>query len=853
MNVDRQTDASYALEPYAWQIFVPPVFLSLICVLIGHETNFLVFHTLAELIAVFIGLTAMTVAVTSSQFTKNQFVVFISLASGWYACIDIAHILAYKGMNLLPHGGGNLSTQFWVSARLFQAIAFLFAIYFFRHNMRVWIINLCLCLITLVIFIAILSGHFPSTYIDNYGITRFKIYCEWGVILILIVALILFWREKVMMTKQLLFYMTICMITMILSELTLSYYTDLFGIQNEVGHILKIFSFWFIYVALVLQTLRRPFTMLARAATTYDNIPDPTFIIQSESTISQANSSAGAFAHAKPEELVGLSSHILFHNKSVQQEQCPVCSQLSISKNKFIVEIETKKGDWLECSLSPINSDFFPNSWVQVVRNITVRKMLEKERQKLTADLGGRIKELGCLYTISNLIAFQNTIEELFIGTVNALPNAFQFPKYVVAKIESDWGTFSSAPDEEKPPYQLEKEFLLKNKSIVKIKVFYRVQPPASDVIFIPEESALLDAVATLLQNALARFYSEQRATKAENQFKESEKHFQSFIEQSHVGVYICDNNRFLYVNPRFCEIVGRKEENLLSIGMADLIEDEATKKWALNQWNQLGKDKSSITYNLPLKRKSDGVSLILRVDATIISWQGKSQFFAITDDITQMQHARDRIEQYVTELERALKGTIVAVSNMLEFRDPYTAGHGRRVGLIAKAIGEELGWSSERCSSLELMGLVHDIGKISIPSEILTKPSRLTTIEMELLKRHPQAGYDILKDVSFKAPIAEVILQHHERLDGSGYPRGLKGEEILPEARIISVADVLESMSSYRPYRLALGIEAATAEIKRGRGIQYDAQVVDAALRLIKEPLVRSYLTVEKESARPP
>lgn len=133
-------------------------------------------------------------------------------------------------------------------------------------------------------------------------------------------------------------------------------------------------------------------------------------------------------------------------------------------------------------------------------------------------------------------------------------------------------------------------------------------------------------------------------------------------------------------------------------------------------------------------------------------------------------------------------------------------------------------------------MGLVHDIGKISIPAEILSKPTRLTAIEMELIKIHPQAGYDILKDVPLKEPIAEVILQHHERLDGSGYPRGLKGTEILPETLVVSVADVLEAMTSHRPYRPALGIEAAVAEIKRGRGVLYDEKVADAALKLIAE-----------------
>ncbi len=507
MHVDRGVYATnVSMRSPAWRVYGPPIFLSLVCVLVEYNTNLLLYHTLTEFISVFIGLTAMTVAATTTHFTKNQFVVFIALASGWCACIDIAHILAYK-KNLLPHGGGNLSTQLWVSARFFQALSFLVAIYFFRHTLRIWIVNLGFFLITVAIFTAIFSGHFPTTYIDNYGVTWFKLYCEWGVILILIIGLILFWYERSMISKELLFYVSLSMITMILSDLALSDYKNLFGLENIAGQILKIFSIWFIYVALVEQTLRRPFVMLTRAATTYDNSPDPTFIVQSEGTISQANRAAGIFTHLKPEELVGLSSHTLFHNKSIAQKECPVCAQLPLLKDKFIMEIESGKGRWVECSVSPIDSDSFPNSWIQIVRNITLRKTLEKERKKLTDDLSERVKELRCLYQISNLIALGGiSIEELLTKTVNMLPDAFQFPEYMVAKIESMWGEFSSDPKAKGLPYQLEKEFRIGNESIVKISVYYRVHPPKSKAVFLPEESALLDSVASLLQDALPRF-----------------------------------------------------------------------------------------------------------------------------------------------------------------------------------------------------------------------------------------------------------------------------------------------------------------------------------------------------------
>jgi putative nucleotidyltransferase with HDIG domain len=168
--------------------------------------------------------------------------------------------------------------------------------------------------------------------------------------------------------------------------------------------------------------------------------------------------------------------------------------------------------------------------------------------------------------------------------------------------------------------------------------------------------------------------------------------------------------------------------------------------------------------------------------------------------------------------------------------RDPYTAGHQRRVAEIAVAIGAELGFDAHRQEGLRVVGYLHDIGKITIPSEILSKPGKLSAIEFQLIQGHAQAGYDVLKGVAFPWPVAQVALQHHERMDGSGYPQGLKGDAILLEARIMAVADVVEAMSSHRPYRPGLGIDKTLAEIERGRGTAYEPLVVDACLKLFRE-----------------
>jgi PAS domain S-box-containing protein len=196
----------------------------------------------------------------------------------------------------------------------------------------------------------------------------------------------------------------------------------------------------------------------------------------------------------------------------------------------------------------------------------------------------------------------------------------------------------------------------------------------------------------------------------------------------------------------------------------------------------------------------------------------------------------RTEHEQHATILRQSLEQSIQTIAGTVEARDPYTAGHQRRVADLATAIAQEMVLPEEQVNGLNLAAMIHDLGKIHIPAEILSKPGKLTDIEYMLIKTHPQSGYDILKDVRFPWPIADIILQHHEKLDGSGYPKGLKGEQILLEARILTVADVVEAMSSHRPYRPTLGVVAALSEIDRGREVVYDPAVVAACMKVFTE-----------------
>ena len=239
-----------------------------------------------------------------------------------------------------------------------------------------------------------------------------------------------------------------------------------------------------------------------------------------------------------------------------------------------------------------------------------------------------------------------------------------------------------------------------------------------------------------------------------------------------------------------------------------------------------------------------DGRTIWVEGEATpMVEPDGSILWYGYIRDITEQKKSIEQLELANAQLaagqaklEAMFDGSIDLLVRVTEARDPYTAGHQRNVSLLASAIAEEMGMPATSLEGLVLAGRVHDLGKISVPADILSKPTRLNKPEFELVRMHSETGYGILKDIEFPWSIAEMVYQHHERLDGSGYPRGLKGDEIILEARILAVADTVEAMTSHRPYRPSLGIDSALEEIESNRGVLYDPAVVDACLRLFRE-----------------
>ena len=231
-----------------------------------------------------------------------------------------------------------------------------------------------------------------------------------------------------------------------------------------------------------------------------------------------------------------------------------------------------------------------------------------------------------------------------------------------------------------------------------------------------------------------------------------------------------------------------------------------------------------------------DGSTFPVELSMSSVKLRGSWYAVGIVRDITERRQAEAERLQHAERLHRSLEQTIAAVAMTVEKRDPYTAGHQQRTTELAVAIAKEMKLDPRRIDGIRVATSIHDIGKIYIPAEILNRPGRLSSAEFDMIKTHPEVGFDIVHNVEFPWPVAQTILQHHERIDGSGYPRGLKGDEIIQEARILAVADVVEAITSHRPYRAALGIDEALHEIEAYRGTRYDPVVVDACLRLFRE-----------------
>jgi PAS domain S-box-containing protein/putative nucleotidyltransferase with HDIG domain len=345
-------------------------------------------------------------------------------------------------------------------------------------------------------------------------------------------------------------------------------------------------------------------------------------------------------------------------------------------------------------------------------------------------------------------------------------------------------------------------------------------------------EEEFLKAITDVMAGIIER-------KRAEENIRKSEEKFHSIVENATEGIYQATAaGHYLIMNKAFVNMLGysSKEECIETItDIAHQIYVHPEKRMELIKIV----DEHGVARGFETEfYKKDGSRFWVSINMqSVRDDRGQLLYYqGICEDITLKKRMEEERQQGVDRLRKALGGTIRAIALMVETRDPYTAGHQRRVADLARTIATEMGLESDRIEGLRIAGMIHDIGKIAVPAEILSKPTKLTEIEFSLIKNHVQAGYDILKDIEFPWPVARIVHEHHEKIDGSGYPCNLSGQETLIESKILTIADVVEAMASHRPYRPGLGLDVALDEIAKNKGIRYDPDVVDVCLKLFNE-----------------
>ncbi len=341
------------------------------------------------------------------------------------------------------------------------------------------------------------------------------------------------------------------------------------------------------------------------------------------------------------------------------------------------------------------------------------------------------------------------------------------------------------------------------------------------------------------LKGATGIIYNISERKRSEEEMYRMNTFLDSIIENIPNMLFMKDARdlRFVRFNKAGEDLLGYSREDLLGKSDYDFFPKDQADSFTEKDRDVLrGKEVVDIPEE-PLQTRNKGKRTLHTKKVPILGVNGEPEYLlGISEDITERKQAEEKLLETLESLRKAVATTIQVMVSAVEKRDPYTSGHQIRSANIARAIATEMGLSQDMIEAIRMAGSIHDIGKMSIPAEILSKPAKLSDIEFSLVKEHPRTGSEMLKDVKSPWPLAEIVYQHHERMDGSGYPRNLKGDEILIEARILAVADVVEAMASHRPYRAGLGIDAALNEIEKNRGIFYDNTVADACLRLFRE-----------------
>jgi PAS domain S-box-containing protein len=416
-------------------------------------------------------------------------------------------------------------------------------------------------------------------------------------------------------------------------------------------------------------------------------------------------------------------------------------------------------------------------------------------------------------------------------------PSIERFAGYKPEEVMGKSGFTFIHPDEIKRAFDDFDKFLLENGSSLSSNSFKIVHKDGSERFFYGMGKNLLSNpdIAGIVMNI--RDITEQKL--AEEALKKSETKYRNIFENAMEGIYqVTPEGKFITANATFARMAGYDSPEDFMESIHDIKSQLYVHAEDRDKFLEIMQGKNIVEdFEVEFYRKDRSTFWVV-LNARMVKDEHGNFLYneGLVEDITLRKQAEERLKQSLERLRKAVNTTIHVLVAALEIRDPYTAGHQARCADLACAIATEMGLTQEQIDGIRMAGIIHDIGKMSIPVEILSKPTRLTNLEFSLIKEHSRSGFEMLKDVEPSWPLAEIVHQHHERINGTGYPRNLRGNQILIEARILAVADVVEAMASHRPYRASLGIDAALEEVEKNRGILYDDEVAAACLKLFRE-----------------
>jgi PAS domain S-box-containing protein/putative nucleotidyltransferase with HDIG domain len=563
-----------------------------------------------------------------------------------------------------------------------------------------------------------------------------------------------------------------------------------------------------------------------------EHSPAIVMITDTKGNIEYVNSKFSKVTGYTCEEVIGINAIDL--GKSSPEETQQMWDALNIGQEWHGEFTNVKKNGefyWEEAAIAPIKGQRDSIShFVKVAEDITYRKLSEQALNKRDVFLNSIIEQSPNPLWISDahgtIIRMNQALKELLeitdeeiVGKYNVLKDEQVIAQGFLPVVESVFNegkTVNFTID-----YYTSKETKLKLSTDIHKIIDIVISP------IIDDQGKVINAVC-----------SEKDVTDkklAEMNLSESEIRYRSLFEDSMDAIYITTSDGlFLEVNNAMCKLLGYSQKELLSTPVVNIYRNASDRTTCINNI-----EKNGYVKNFEVQfHKKDGSAIDVVVSAN--KWSSPNGqikgYRGIAHDVTEQNQIEADRKRYNNSLHQAMISAVESIAALTEMRDPYTSGHQKRVAQLAVAIANKLKLSEHRIEGIRLASLIHDIGKINVPAEILSKPGKLSDIEYDLIKKHAEAAAEIIKPINFPWDIANVVVKHHERLDGSGYPKGLKGDQICLEARIISVADVVEAMSSHRPYRAALGLDVALKEIIQNKGILFDETVVNACVKLFKK-----------------